>query len=275
MIINNHLTGSKYKESGKIDIPRFFLFLVIGYIISSLVGIGYGLLSELNPFIYLNFILLGIAVLGVVLAASLFKMAGKLRNRYVAILLAIFFGFVCIYNAWSAIYAQSAFSGMIFQLPFSGLAQVISMRELSIGKIGRNGAGLGEGITSIIYLVEMLIMVVVPAIFVGRNPSYYCEECDKPMDENEFHFGLTNEEVPAVESNVKQGKLKVLFELTTYAEKELNLSLNYIQCTSHECPECHKLVYSADSGSAKMEKDKTSFKKKESLASNLYGSRKD
>jgi hypothetical protein len=99
MIINNQLLGTKYTESGKLDILRFFLFLIIGYLISGLTGIGYGLLSELNPFIYLNFILLLISGALVVIAVSLFRIAGKLRNRFVAIILALFFGPAHTYNA--------------------------------------------------------------------------------------------------------------------------------------------------------------------------------
>lgn len=276
MKLINQIPGSKYAESGKIDFARFFLFLILGYVLSALAGVGYGLLSNLNPWIYLNFILLGIAVLVVILAASLFRMAGKLRNRYVAMILAAFFGFVCIYNAWSAIYAfgdQSVFGGMYFQHSFSELTQQVSSRVLSIGKFGRNGAGLGTTITSLIYVIEFLILTVIPAWYLVKDPTYYCEDCDKPMTETEFFFGIPEEQVASVESGVKSGKLKELFALTAYPEKKLELDLKYIHCTSNECPECSTLVYSADLGTAKMEKEDTSFKKSESLMKNVFGSR--
>lgn len=278
MIINNHLPGSKYKESGKVAILPFLGFLVLGYLISSLVGIGYGLLSDLNPIIYLNFILLLIAACGVILSAYLFKIVGKLRNRYMAILLAVFYGFVCIYNAWSAIYTppgQSVFGGMIFQYPVPDLIQLISFRDLSISRLGRGGTGLGTTITSLIYVIEFLVIILLPAIFTGKNPTYYCEECGKSMNEtaDAFYYGLNQEQSPNLVSDVKSGKLKDMLELVTYPEKKLSMNLSYIRSTIHECPECKKLVYSADLGDAKLEKGKTTFHKLESLASNLYGSR--
>ncbi|MNJ88920.1 hypothetical protein D3C87_64790 [compost metagenome] len=276
MKLINQIPGSKYAESGKIDFARFFLFLILGYVLSGLAGVGYGLLSDLNPWIYLNFILLGIAVLVVAFSASLFKMAGKLRNRYVAMILAIFFGFVCIYNAWSAIYAvgdQSVFGGMYFQHSISELTQQVSSRVLSIGKFGRNGAGLGTTLTSLIYVIEFLVILVIPAWYLVKNPTYYCEDCDKPMNETEFYFGVPAEELKTIESGVKSGKLKELFTLTAYPEKKLDLKLKYIHCTSNECPECSTIVYSADLGIAKVEKEDTSFKKEESLMKNVFGSK--
>ena len=276
MKLINQIPGTNYTESGKIDIARFFLFLVIGYLISGLIGIGYGLLSDLNPWIYLNFILLGITGIVVVFAASLFRMAGKLRNRYVAMLLAAFFGFVCIYNAWSAIYAagdESVFGGLYFQHSLSELTRQVSERVLSIGKFGRDGAGLGTTMTSIIYIIEFLILTIVPAWYIVKDPTYYCEDCDKPMNETEYFFGLTEEQSKSMEPGVKSGKLKELFELKSYEEKKLDLSLKYIQCTSNECPECGTLVYSADLGGAKMEKEDTTFKKQESWVKNVFGTR--
>lgn len=277
MKLNNQIPGSNYTESGKLDLGRFFLFLLLGYVISALTGIGYGLLSDLNPWIYLNFILLGIAVFAVVFATSLFKMAGKLRNRYVAMILAAFFGFICIYNAWSAIYAygdQSVFGGMYFQHSLSELTQQVSSRVLSIGKFGRNGAGLGTTITSIIYIIEFLVLTVIPAWFLVKDPTYYCEDCNKPMKETEYYFGLPTDESTSIEAGVKNGKLKELFALTAYEEKKLDLRLKYIHCTSNECPECGTLVYSADKGNAKMEKEDSAFKKEESWIKNVFG-RKD
>lgn len=276
MNLNHQTPGTKYTESGKLDFLRLLLFLVIGYILSALIGIGYGLLSDLNPFIYLNFILLGISAFAVIFAAGLFRVSGKLRNRYLLVILVVFFGFVCIYNAWSAIYAgpdQSVFGGLYFQRSFSEIIQLVSLRELNIGKFGRDGDDLGTQITSIIYIIEFLILTVAPAIFLGKNPSYYCEDCDKPMTDKELYFGLTAEQSEAIQSEVKSGKLKGLFELTAYENKKLSLSLKYIHCSSHECPDCNKLVYSADFGIAKVEKENVSFKKQESLAVNLFGSR--
>ncbi len=280
MIINNQLPGSKYKESGKVNVLYFLLFLIIGYLISSLVGIGYGLLSDLNPIIYLNFILLIVAAGGVILSVILFKIAGKLRNRYIAVLLAIFYGFVCMYNAWSAIYTpsgQSVFGGMIFRYPVSEIVQLVSLRDLNISRLGRGGAGLGTTITSLIYLVEFLVVILFPAIFIGKDPSYYCEECDKSMNEtaDAFYYGFNPEQLPNLVSDVKKGKLKEMIDLVTYPEKKLSMNLKYIRSTIHECPDCKKLIYSATLGEAKMAKDKTEFKKETSLAVNLYGSRKD
>jgi hypothetical protein len=274
MIINNQLPGSKYTESGKIDILRFILFLVIGYLISSLAGIGYGLLSDLNPIIYLNFILLGIALFAVILAVTLFRMSGKLRNRYVAIVLSLFFGVVCIYNAWTAVYTgpgESVFDGIYFNRSIPVLIELISFRSLNIGHFGTDGAGLGTGITSVIYAVELLILVLVPAIYIGKDPSYYCEECAQSMKETEHFFGFNPDESPTLQSDVKAGKLKNLFEHTAYAQKELKMGLKYIHCTINECPECQQLVYSADLGNPDMEKNKMAFKKEASLAVNLFG----
>jgi hypothetical protein len=276
MKLINQIPGTPYNESGKIDIARFFLFLVLGYVLSALTGVGYGLLSNLNPWIYLNFILLGVTGIAIVLIVSLFRWAGKLRNRYVSMLLAVFFGFICIYNAWSAIYAfgdESVFGGMYFQHSISDLAYVVSTRVLSIGKFGRDGAGLGTTVTSIIYIIEFLVLTVVPAWFLVKDPTYYCEDCDKPMTETESYFGLTEEQVGSIESGVKSGKLKELFALTTYEDKKLDSGLRYIYCTSHQCPECSTLVYSAELGSAKREKEDTVFEKQQSLVTNIFGSR--
>ena len=278
MHLNNEVPGSKYTESGKLVLLPFLLFLVIGYLLSALLGVGYGLLSDLNPFIYLNFILLGVSVLIVVFAINLFKTVGKLRNRYVSMLLAAFFGFVCIYNAWSAIYAgsgQSVFGGLYFQHSFSELTEIVSLRNLSIGRLGRNGDGLGSEITSLIYAVEFLILVIAPAWFAVKDPSYYCEDCDKAMQESEHYFGFTDEQSEAIQTQVKAGKLKELHSFTSYPDKSLNLSLKYIHYTDHQCPECNKLVYSAVLGTAKMDKENTEFKKQHPLAVTLFGSTND
>jgi hypothetical protein len=71
----------------------------------------------------------------------------------------------------------------------------------------------------------------------------------------------------------ESGKLKELFALTSYEEKKLDPGLKYIYCTSHQCPECSTLVYSAELGSAEQEKEDTAFKKQEALVTNIFGSR--
>lgn len=268
--------GSDYTESGKFDAIRLILFTVIGYFVIGAIGVGYGLLTDLNPIIYLNLVILAISVFVLIFVIKLFTTFAKLRNRYISMCLGLFFGFVFTYNAWSAIYTfqgQSVFGGLFFQHSFSDLINLISMRNLSIGKLGRNGAGLGEELTSLIYVVEFLILTIIPAFMLVKDPSYYCEECDKEMSGEENYFPLDSENTTSIQSDLKQGKLQALFQLTALTEKQLKPNTDYIHLHSHTCPECNKLVFSATKGTAKMEKKESSFKKEQTLQQNIYGSK--
>lgn len=276
MEIFNQTPGSKYTESGKFDLVRLLICSVIGYFVVGALGVGYGLLTDINPIIYLNLLILVVAVFLLVFIIKMFTGLAKLRNRYIAMCLGLVYGIIFTYNAWSAIYAsygQSVFGGLFFQNSFSDLTNAITMRNLSIGKLGRNGAGLGEEITSLIYIIEFLILACAPVYMLVKDPNYYCEECDKEMESEEKYFQLTPENTASIQSDLEVGKLKSLFELEPLIEKQLRPEKSYIELNFHTCPACSKLVYSAAIGTGKMNKEDGSFKKNEKLQSNLFGIR--
>ena len=61
--------GQIYKESGKVNIVKYLIALIISLGLSGLLGVGYGFLSHMNPLIYLNIIL----VIGVFFLEMLFQ----------------------------------------------------------------------------------------------------------------------------------------------------------------------------------------------------------
>jgi hypothetical protein len=195
------LAGTKYVSSGKFKAGRSLLLLLIGMALALLVGVLYGLITSINPIIYLNFLVLGGAVLGLVAIVALSKTLSGSRNTLVNILSGIIICYTAWHAHWCFIFSSDSEQGFfdLFMRPGGVMGFVLRYTEahqLSVGRFGSSGLPIsGAGLT-LLYFIEFIIFMV-PVYFAAQT-DYYCEESNQNYKEyttyienaQEFHTRL-------------------------------------------------------------------------------------
>ncbi|MBN9295337.1 MAG: hypothetical protein J0G96_15270 [Flavobacteriia bacterium] len=212
--------GTNYSFSGKFEFPRLLIGTLIGIAVAIGLGALYGFLSDLNPIIYLNILI--IAVIAACIAGSIKIVSefGKNRNVTVNIIIGLLFGIVAWYSGWCfylAKYFGINFFSALFQ-PVSSIDFIIlfsKFQSISIGRFGRSSGSLQlSGIVlQLFYLVEFAIFLI--PVFIVKKPSYYNEELNRFYKEDQ-RFAIVTDEFLNKFNEALPGQYKFLNELTFY-----------------------------------------------------------
>lgn len=196
-----------YQPSGKVSVASILLFLLVGISIVPLVSTLYSLAIWFIPFIYLNFLITGLA--GFLIGLSVQKIVirfGKVRNVYVALLYGLALGLLASYFQW-VVYtdllmnAGDTMGNARLGITKSGIeineiieiAGTPSLVFLIIGELYEYGSWGIFGFTpsgiflAIIWIIELLIAVLIPVIFARDEVKKpFCEHENKWFKEEEL-----------------------------------------------------------------------------------------
>ncbi len=173
-------TGETYVASGKFEFSKVFTSAFVGVVVACVLGVVYAFISELNPFIYLNVLVL----IGLVYAMSFIiqKVAlyGKSRNIMVNIIVGLVVCFFAWYAHWCfyfAKYGEMNYFSVFFHPveAFEYLGFFAENRVISVGKAGRSSNTDVSGIVlQICYVIEFGAFMW--AAIANRKPAYYSEK---------------------------------------------------------------------------------------------------
>lgn len=184
--------GQAYEPSGKIITSK----AIGGTIVSSMVAIGigllYGLITEVDPLIYLNILVLIAAVVGVAAVATLTKKWAHSRNKTADTIITMVICFFAWYAQWVYYYNLQYSDGIFASLAHPGyvlrfVVDYANNHTMSIGRFGSDGLPLSGGILFMVYLVELAVFFV-PVYFVLKEKDYYCENCERHYETITAYF---------------------------------------------------------------------------------------
>ena len=169
-----------YTPSG--TAPPAGLARMMGLAVGAAVGLGvvYGALVQLNPFIYINILATGAFGFGIGWAAARGGHDGKVRSPLFAVLTGVLAGLVGSYVGWASwlsTLAARAGEGMLIWDPLSIAALIYG--------IGQEGAWSLKSFTPTgallygLWAIEALLIVGIAAwVARGDSSAPFCERCD-------------------------------------------------------------------------------------------------
>jgi hypothetical protein len=272
MFENN--AGQLYEQSGKVNIIKYLIALVISLGLSGLLGIGYGFLSHLNPFIYLNIVLLiGVFFLSMLALGITTSMAAS-RNKIATVIFGVISSVFLLYNAWIGTVSSETshiglWDGFTFGVSFDYLMYYASHQQMSIGRLGRSGSDFGEGMMMVLYVVEAVVIIGAPVYMLTSTKDYYCEPCGNAFDSDEKYF--INDGV--VLSKIESGNLTGLSDSTQVMDTQFStipVGSKLLKVDAHQCEKCKSAIVDVELGITSINKESYSFDKKEVITSGLY-----
>lgn len=234
--------GTKYTTSGKFEFSKVIVATLIGIVVAALIGILYAFISEINPFIYLNVIVLAVIYFLLWELVKKISKTGKSRNMIVNISVGLILGIVAIYSAWCYYVAKN--TNLDFFTALMQPASVIDFvsffaenQVFSIGKVTSSSRIDVSGVfVYLSYGIELLAFLA-PAI-AGRKPMYYNEELKLFYDETEY-FSVMDDKLLENFDKAFDGKYPFLSEQKFYenilelptliGDKALKLQLRHLQ----------------------------------------------
>ncbi|SDF48381.1 hypothetical protein [Chitinophaga filiformis] len=237
-----HAPGTLYEASGQFIPKRLAISTLIGIILAVFIGWLYYLLSLVNPIIYLNFIVLGLAMFGAAAAFTIILYHSQSRHTKLNTAIVV----LLCYLTWSS---QWAFFNLHWHLGYSfwgGLLnplttlKIISARgdQIDIGHFSFRG-----GFQYLCYIAELAAFMLA-AKWVTASKDYFCEDCKQfytqrashlvePEIEN-FHLlqemGGTDHQYRFLPQLVFVKKLTPIYA----AQKPV------VKVTLHYCAKCHE-----------------------------------
>ena len=217
------MIGQTYTHSGKFEFSKVLAATLIGIVVASLFGLFYGFITELNPFIYLNFIILIVILAILWVSVKGLSKFSRSRNMAVNIILGLIFGFVAWYAGWcfyvSKLLGINYFSAFIqpklvkdFIIVLSNTRVIEFGRLRSSSNIEISGIGL-----QILYAIEFLCFMAVAV--AARKPAYYNEEFQFFYEEKNL-FAVVDETFADELNKAQTGKYPFFKDITFYATLE-------------------------------------------------------
>ena len=175
-------TGKIYIASGEFELINIIKATVPGIIIASVMGVVYAFISELNPFIYLNCLVL----MGLLFAISYFVQKisryAKNRNKAVSLIVGLIISFFAWYAHWCFYFVSymedvsyfAAFFNPVETFWFVKLFSEERVITLTNSGSSSNGTEFSGIFLQITYLAEFLGFMLFP-IF-NRKPEYFSED---------------------------------------------------------------------------------------------------
>lgn len=270
--------GSKYLPSGKFNFIALLITLTLGVVIASLLGVAYAAISEFNPFIYLNFLVLiglffGLSVL--IRSACNF---GKSRNKWINLVVGLLICLFAYYAHWCYYLVKhtdltffTAFFNPYLTVDF--VKTFADERVISIGKSSRSIFNISGAFLIVFYVIEFLAFIL-PA-FLNIKPMYYNEKDDKPYDFDEFYIASNGNIENELINNGQKGNFSFLETVLKYknaASMPYETTGAVLRVELHYCEDSEALgIVNVKKGALKKDKNgNLSFDYSEDLFKDIY-----
>lgn len=240
--------GSKYVSTGRFNIVKTSIWLLIGLVAAYGIGWLYGFIAHINPFIYLNALLLIGVVFVLYFVLNIIVIQGESRNKLVNIISAFIISFFAWYVSWCYICADIYETSTFYIIPkvsevFQFILYYTSEVKMSVGKAGRSGGSLPNEILFIVYLIEFTVFLV-PIYFVLSSKFYFCENCENSLDQITF-YADTTQPIAEYKGKIEKGNLDFLEDISLHSELDTiqldhSKPMEVYQFEFHLCDKCRK-----------------------------------
>lgn len=238
--------GTSYKESGKVNLRIFIFAYLTGALLSSALGYIYAFVININPVVYLNFLLLAGAVLGLIGLSVFTQSVAHSRNTWVNIAIAISFNLLAWYVHWATLFSEV--TSLEWFGSVSHPAKVISFvfnysetHSISIGRLGRGGVPFSGALLDMVYVIEFIAFQV-PVYTIAIYKNYYCETCGEYYDDK-LAYIADADTVRYVVLAAGKGDYSMLdkvhfFKDLTELKARVSQGAEVLECQYYYCAKC-------------------------------------
>jgi hypothetical protein len=174
-------TGETYVASGKFEFPKVIIATLVGIVATSILGVIYAVISEINPFIYLQIVVLGGLFVALSFIIRKILRFAKSRNVMVNLIVGLIICFFAWYAHWCFYYVKYAYD-MSFLAAFFNPAETFQfikdfseVRIITVSEEGKSNDSEFSGISlQICYLIEFAVFMA--SSIANRKPDYFSEE---------------------------------------------------------------------------------------------------
>lgn len=237
-----HAPGTYYKASGRFEPKRLAIFTLTGILFAFFIGWLYYILCRINPFTFLNFIILGLAMFASMIIFTF--IIGRIESRNEKLDLTVLV--LLCYLTWSS---QWAFFNLYWHYGYSfwgGLLNPLTTLKIigtRANQVDIYGFPFGRGFQYIWYISELAAFMLV-AKFIAGVKTYFCEDCKQYYVHRHSHlrepeienFYLLKEMAGEDHQYRFLPQLVFVKKLTAvYAER-----IPVIKVTLYYCTKCHE-----------------------------------
>lgn len=227
-----------YRHSGKAPLLGLILLVLTGCIGVPILGLIYGVLMRIIPFIYINaFIVFGY-VFAIGSALGYVAKYGKIRNMFVLGVVAFFIGLLAEYSGWIGwltVMAKDPTFLIEFFLPWDVLYFITLVAKEGAWTI--SGTTPTGGILYVIWLLEAIAVVGGITYITVNDLSKvpYCEESDRWADKR-TQIGAFNpiSNIAQFKQSIHHGNLSVFNGLKPSPPQERH----FTTLSLYECDHC-------------------------------------
>lgn len=232
-----------YRHSGKTPIIGLILVGLAGFVAVPILGVIYGVLIRIIPFIYINaLIVFGyVYAVGFVILTAL--KSGKVRNIFLAGVIAFFFGILADYVGWVS-WLAVVFGDPLFLIEFFFPWEVLYFIRMVAeqGAWSISGTTPTGGILYAFWAIEAIAVIGGPAYIVTKELSEtpFCEESDAWVDKKS-QIGVFKPiaNPRQFKQTISQGNFAAIFnELKPIQPGDTQ----FTSLEVHECEHCRKLI---------------------------------
>jgi hypothetical protein len=244
--------GERYQESGKFTAGGAAVAVVVAIVGGALTGFVYGIIDQVNPFIYINALGALFAGFMAAAAATFGGTMGKVRNGMVITVAAVVGGLACLYSSWVGFFfALSDWDLLAFQP--DGLWALVNIANLK-GVWSMKGSTPTGGFLWFIWGVEALMILGMAFIggFGGLEDSPFCEACGVWADSETTNVLATPEDIEGMTEGMKAGDFAGLAALPAGDDK----GVTWIEAKLEECPRQGAPHFLTVTGKARTQGDK-------------------
>ena len=173
--------GETYVPSGKFEFPKVTIATLVGIVATSILGVIYAVISEFNPFIYLQFLVLAGLFIALSFIIQKILRFAKSRNVVVNLIVGLIICFFAWYAHWCFYCTQYVYDMNFFAAFFNPVETFQFIKDFSEARsitISRTGRSSGSDISGIFlqicYLIEFVVFMA--SSIVNRKPNYFSEE---------------------------------------------------------------------------------------------------
>lgn len=246
--INMVSVGTHYKPSGKFSLTLTLIATLGGMIASGIIGIIYAFISEINPLLSFNILLLIGVFFSLSIINDVLNNISQSQNRLINIIIALLISLTAYYTHWVYLCSEVAKTDYVHvvsqPLATLELAQLFSsIREFTLGKItGYDGFEVSGFVLQLCYSIEFLVFL--SPIILSTSIDYFCENCKTAYVSHQLfisHSPSLNAKIQNSQSGQYSFIADSIFEtdheqLIDLAAKQVSLlKLNY-----HQCPSCQR-----------------------------------
>lgn len=245
--------GERYQESGKFTMGGAAVSAACAVVGGALAGFFYGIIDQVNPFIYIN--VLGALFVGffAAMGATFGATMGKVRNGKVVTACALLGGVTCLYAAWVGwFYALTDWELFLGTSPNAlwGLTQMVNAK----GAWSIKGGTPTGGFLWFVWGVEALMILGIATVggFGGLEDSPFCEPCGVWADDEKQVVLETPEDIEGLSTAMSSGDFSGLAALAPGNDQ----GATWVEAKVESCPRQGAPYYLTVTGKVRTKDDK-------------------